>query len=223
MSFSDNLRMLLKHKNIKQSELTEALGITKTRVSNYLSGRSEPDYKTLNAIADILNVTVDSLLNHVAPMENIPQFFDYSFPVIEKQVPLNKENEYIPVYNSATSAEFSVKPYGYIRYSYSNKTYGCYALHITNNDLSPYITMNDIVYIKPCSIQDIVSTVNKGSIPVCSLGFFDGDSLGLSLVKCIFKNNYIVCQNNSFIEVYNIVENAFPLKGILFGIWRKYV
>lgn len=49
-------------RDISQKELASALGIAPNTLSQYENGKREPDIKTLERIADFLNVTVDCLL-----------------------------------------------------------------------------------------------------------------------------------------------------------------
>ncbi len=53
---------ILEDLDIKQKKICEALGIPRNTMSNYVTGRTEPDFETLKKIADYLNVSVDSIL-----------------------------------------------------------------------------------------------------------------------------------------------------------------
>ncbi|MBO8427453.1 MAG: helix-turn-helix transcriptional regulator [Firmicutes bacterium] len=53
---------ILEDLDIKQKKISEALGIPRNTMSNYVTGRTEPDFETLIKIADYLNVSVDSIL-----------------------------------------------------------------------------------------------------------------------------------------------------------------
>ena len=50
------LKYLRKLENITQQQLATALGIAKSTVSMYENGQREPDFETLEAIADYFNV-----------------------------------------------------------------------------------------------------------------------------------------------------------------------
>ena len=60
--FGNRLRLLLSEKNISQKNFADMIGITKSRMNNYIIQRSEPDYATLIRIANTLNTTIDYLL-----------------------------------------------------------------------------------------------------------------------------------------------------------------
>lgn len=61
--FADRLRSVRAERGLSQAELSEALGISRSALSGYESGRKlEPDYGTLTKIADYFGVSVDWLL-----------------------------------------------------------------------------------------------------------------------------------------------------------------
>lgn len=62
MKFSNILKELRTEKGLTQIELSEALGITRSRLSMYETGDREPDFETLELFADYFNVDVDYLL-----------------------------------------------------------------------------------------------------------------------------------------------------------------
>ena len=55
------LKMLRETKGISQLKLAMDLGLTQNSVSRYESGVREADYKTLVALADYFNVSIDYL------------------------------------------------------------------------------------------------------------------------------------------------------------------
>ena len=60
--FGDTLNMLRKRDNLTQKELAEKLGISFSAISMYERGKREPDFETLEAIADYFNVNMNFLL-----------------------------------------------------------------------------------------------------------------------------------------------------------------
>ena len=52
-----------RERGISQIELAELVGMSKQAISNYERGLREPDYVTLEAIADVLNVPVSMLIS----------------------------------------------------------------------------------------------------------------------------------------------------------------
>lgn len=57
------LKQLREKRGISQLKLAMDLGMTQNSVSRYESGVREADYKTLIALADYFNVSIDYLLN----------------------------------------------------------------------------------------------------------------------------------------------------------------
>lgn len=53
-----------KRRGMSQSQLAQKLGMSKQAISNYERGIREPDYVTLEAIADVLNVPITDLISN---------------------------------------------------------------------------------------------------------------------------------------------------------------
>lgn len=63
MSFGEKLRNARKQKNITQEEFAEKLGVSRQAVSKWESDTGFPETEKLSAISDILDVSVDYLIN----------------------------------------------------------------------------------------------------------------------------------------------------------------
>ncbi len=61
MAFNDELRRLRKQDGLTQSALASALGVAKSTISMYECGNREPDFETLEKIADYFNVDMNQL------------------------------------------------------------------------------------------------------------------------------------------------------------------
>ena len=61
-SCKEMLKYLRIRENLSQSELAEKLGVAKSTISMYEVGKREPDFETLEAIADLFNVDMNFLL-----------------------------------------------------------------------------------------------------------------------------------------------------------------
>ncbi len=60
--FNKILKKLRASKSVTQDELAKALNISRSAIGMYEKGDREPDYETLEAIADYFNVSIDYLL-----------------------------------------------------------------------------------------------------------------------------------------------------------------
>ncbi|GKU78553.1 helix-turn-helix transcriptional regulator [Paenibacillus sp. L3-i20] len=58
---SDRLRNLRLDMKKTQKDMADFLGITRQGYGNYENGKTEPDQKTINALADYFNTTIDYL------------------------------------------------------------------------------------------------------------------------------------------------------------------
>lgn len=85
-AFGRTLRRLRKEDNLTQKQLADKLGLAFSTISMYERGDREPDFETLEAIADFFNVSMDTLYgkdtNNLNSLNNI-----ISMPAIKK-VPL---------------------------------------------------------------------------------------------------------------------------------------
>ena len=62
MSFAKNLNQFRKSAGFTQDELARKISVTRQAISSWERGRSEPDFQTLTALAEALNVGVNELL-----------------------------------------------------------------------------------------------------------------------------------------------------------------
>ena len=60
--FKDMLKYLRNREHLSQAELAEKLGVAKSTISMYEVGKREPDFETLESIADFFNVDMNFLL-----------------------------------------------------------------------------------------------------------------------------------------------------------------
>lgn len=63
-NFSKVLKKIRLNHNLTQAELAKQLGISRSSVGMYESGEREPDFETLEAIADFFNVDMNYLLGN---------------------------------------------------------------------------------------------------------------------------------------------------------------
>ena len=63
MAFSENVRQAREREGLSQEEFAEHIGVTQQMVSKYESGTKVPAVSTLVDIADVLNCSIDGLLD----------------------------------------------------------------------------------------------------------------------------------------------------------------
>lgn len=64
MEFGEILRELLEERDFSQKQLAQELNLAPSTLGNYIRGVREPDFRTLKAIADYFQVSVDYLIDH---------------------------------------------------------------------------------------------------------------------------------------------------------------
>ena len=57
-SVGENIQNIRKKNNITQEELAEKLNVTRQAVSNWETGKNEPDIETLTNIAQIFDISI---------------------------------------------------------------------------------------------------------------------------------------------------------------------
>ena len=60
--FNENLREAREKKKMSQKDVADIIGVAKSTYSLYESGNREPNVNTIKKIADVLNVSADTLL-----------------------------------------------------------------------------------------------------------------------------------------------------------------
>lgn len=69
MSFGENLRNVRKKKNITQEDLAEILGVSRQAISKWESDNGYPETEKLLVISEVLNISIDSLLNGISTLD----------------------------------------------------------------------------------------------------------------------------------------------------------
>lgn len=65
--FSENLKILREKKQMTQQQLADKLKISRSTIGMYENGSREPDFETLELIADFFNVNMDRLIGNLNP------------------------------------------------------------------------------------------------------------------------------------------------------------
>lgn len=77
--FQNILKSLRLAKNLTQDELAKQLRISRSAIGMYESGAREPDFDTLELIADFFNVDIDYLMGRTTKTTFIPRATDDSY------------------------------------------------------------------------------------------------------------------------------------------------
>lgn len=93
--FGSRLRYLRKQDELTQQQLANKLGIKKSTISMYENGKREPDFETLEAIADFFNVDICTFFPR-----NDPPDFDGSATTTDSLS--DKEIQLVDAYRKAT-------------------------------------------------------------------------------------------------------------------------
>lgn len=76
----DELKILMITNKVTQKKFAEEIGISQQTLSNYLNGKTQPDFDLLIKFADYFNVSIDKMLGH-----KVKYFFDKSSLTQEQQ------------------------------------------------------------------------------------------------------------------------------------------
>lgn len=78
-NFSENLKKLRIDNNYTQTSLADKLGISRTSLSYYENGVSEPDLHNLILIAKFFNISIDDLVAKTSISSTIPPIYTTNF------------------------------------------------------------------------------------------------------------------------------------------------
>ncbi len=67
--FGVNLKKFRLNKSMTQGDLADAVNLSRSAISMYENGEREPDFETLELIADYFNVDMNNLLGDVKPLK----------------------------------------------------------------------------------------------------------------------------------------------------------
>lgn len=238
MLLGERLKTLLATSHQSQATFAELLGITRARLSNYITGRSEPDYATLVRIADMFQVSTDYLLGY-SPQGT--QDFNNTISLPELSLGPEKPAEvahgsWIPLFLNQPSPQEDTtppkqpEPLGWILDSRSCAkldwgTRAPYALLVNDESLMPKIMPNDVIFIQPrfFSCPYWPQTLAGG---LFSVRLTPTDSIGLSLKRCAMQEDILICFTDKAVQPPILLDmNRLlhsPLTGKAVGLWREF-
>ena len=62
IKIAENLKLLMKEKNINQTQLSERIGVAQSAISAWLSKKKEPSITSLWLLSDFFDTTVDFII-----------------------------------------------------------------------------------------------------------------------------------------------------------------
>lgn len=160
-AFKNVLKILRARENMSQAELAEKLGVAKSTISMYEVGKREPDFVTLEAIADFFNVDMNYLLGKNGS-ENQRYFSKSTTIYVFDRI----RADFLPepaahMVENADTEEIS-------RIMASDGEY--FGLKISNDSMEPRISEGDIVIARKqedADDGDLIIAVVNGNDAVC--------------------------------------------------------
>lgn len=141
------IKEIRKEKGYSQRRLGEMLNLTEQTISNYESGRRQVDFKTLEAIADVLNVTIETFItsderNQALEAEKqrnkLPKGIT---PISEMQ------HHYVPLIGSVAAGVPIFAEQNYDCYVDAPRK-ADYALTVEGDSMTPTFLHGDTIYIR---------------------------------------------------------------------------
>jgi repressor LexA len=188
------LSELRKAHNLSQKTLAENLKIAQNTLSQYETGKREPDLETLQAIASYFDVSVDYLLNE---MDNpTPRKKSIKIPVlgrVQAGIPIEAIEEIID-YEEITE-EMARKGEHF-------------ALKIKGNSMEPQISDNDVVIVRKCS------DCESGSIAVVLV---NGEDATVKRIKKRPEGVMLIPANPAYEAMFYTNEEIASLPLVIIG------
>ncbi len=100
-SFQSVLKSLRKSLGLTQDELANKLDVSRSTIGMYESGSREPDYETLEAIADFFNVDTDYLLGRTNKTTVLPNHYYLDEDAREAAEFLHKNPDYKVLFDAS--------------------------------------------------------------------------------------------------------------------------
>ncbi len=204
--FSYNLKRLLKMNGIRNVELAKHLGVSKSAISNYLSGASIPKVETIAKIALFFDVGVDVLLKDYIdkPKTEIKEDgkLSFSIPLFHKEL---QEGDVIyrnDNYQADISSPFPI--------SHDSQ---CYAVMIYDDDMSSYgISKGSVIVF--CSDGKI----SNGDIAAVKLK----SSNSIIIRSVVEEENQITLTYDKGEEIYKKTSNGCEVVILGKVLWATF-
>ncbi|ADU21821.1 helix-turn-helix domain-containing protein [Ruminococcus albus] len=142
-SFAENLRTAMAERSLTQAELSKRTGISKSFISQYLSGKFKPREDKLSILAQALGTTKGALLGYESTGSSSNDNDIHKVPVFSADDPSNQWGE-----------------------EYANTEHGSYRFYICRDDKNrPFVMFGDylLVSIDEISTAGLYAVVKEGT------------------------------------------------------------
>lgn len=131
MSFANNLKTAMEQRNMSQSELSALVGVGKSSISQYLSGKNIPKPAVMQKLADALETSAEYLKGEsVSPDVNIMGQALKNVSVEQAAKLLGKSKQFVRV-----SLQRGIAPFGFAVKVSGDK----WSYHISPRKLNEYM------------------------------------------------------------------------------------
>lgn len=217
-NFNEILRRLRKSNQMTQLELANALQISRSTIGMYEKGSREPDFATLEIIADYFNVDIDYLLGRSTKTTFLPKIKDKSSNITPIQL---GDSISIPVFGSVPAgvpieAIQDISDYIDIPKSWTNGGKEYFALTVKGDSMYPKYLDGDVVVIR------VEEDCESGQDCVVYINGYDA-----TLKKVIKRDDYLILQPlNTKYEprMFDLRDDATPqvkIAGVVVEIRRR--
>ncbi|MBQ3181301.1 MAG: helix-turn-helix domain-containing protein [Clostridia bacterium] len=153
--FSKNLRYLIKKNNIKNVELADFLGMSKSAISNYITGVSVPKLETVVKIASYFDVNFEKLISQKIDEAEIAFNEEgkllYNIPLFHKQLATDsviyRSENYVGIITSPVPVEEDLECYALKAYDDSMKSFGIVSKSLVIFSAATEVSDNDIAAV----------------------------------------------------------------------------
>ncbi len=196
---AETIRTMRKSRSLTQRELAKRIGVSHSTIAMWETAKREPDFESLEALADEFNVPIFAITGAKSEVELMPISAIETHPVrllgaVAAGDPVN-DKEFPDVYvNCPTEADFALRVHG--------------------NSMTPTYLEGDIVYCRSCP-----ELPHDGAIAV--LRMIDGDCC----IKHIMKTSagvVIASDNPAYPPKLIPAEEQPEILGIPVGYTRMY-
>lgn len=208
--FADRLKLLRAEKEYSQRELADALKISKSSVNMYERGEREPNFETIEAIADFFNVDMNYLYGKSNARRGATTGKAQPVPIGFEPLP---ETARLPrvgqiACGQPITAEENLEGYDDV----PSRWHGDFTLVCKGDSMLPRIQDNDIVVIKK------QSSVENGEIAAIRI-----DNEATLKHVYIYKNKVVLQPENPDYEPIVLIGeeiNSLSIEGKAVGLCR---